>query len=114
MYEIKAYVRKVMVEYVVDRLASLPGVTGIAVVPLTEFGHFVGKDDRFLDKAMMAKLEVDVADQNMVDQVCQAIVVAGRTREGHPGDGRVLVSKLANAIRIDDGVSGADALRRRP
>ena len=42
MYEIKAYVRKAMTEFVIDELAKLDGVASIAVVSLNEFGHTAG------------------------------------------------------------------------
>ena len=112
MYEIKAYVRKAMTEFVIDELAKLDGVASIAVVSLNEFGHTAG-DSGPMEKVDMVKLEVDVASESAADTVADAIVRAGRTQEGHPGDGKVLISRLAKAIRIDDGVSGPEALRSR-
>ena len=85
MYEIKAYVREVMAEHVVDALARVKGVTSIAVVPLSEFGHLVGDESPL-------------------------IVRTGRTQDGHPGDGKVLVSRLVRAVRIEDGETGESAL----
>ncbi|WP_341581329.1 P-II family nitrogen regulator [Marinobacter metalliresistant] len=112
MYEIKAYVRKAMSELVIDEVAKLAGVASIAVVSLSEFGHTVN-DGSEMAKVEMVKLEVDVDSESAADTVADTIVRAGRTQEGHPGDGKVLISRLAKAIRIDDGVSGPEALRAR-
>jgi nitrogen regulatory protein P-II 1 len=110
MYEIKAYVREVMAEHVVDALAEVKGVTSIAVVSLNEFGHLVS-DGSPLEKVKMVKLEVDVATDADVDEVVDLIVRTSRTRDGHPGDGKVLVSRLIRAVRIEDGATGESALQ---
>ncbi|AHI29795.1 P-II family nitrogen regulator [Marinobacter similis] len=110
MYEIKAYVREVMAEHVVDALAKVKGVASIAVVSLNEFGHLVG-DESPLEKVQMVKLEVDVATETVADEVVDIIVRTSRTRDGHPGDGKVLVSRLVRAVRIEDGANDEDALQ---
>ena len=110
MYEIKAYVREVMAEHVVDALAKVKGVASIAVVSLNEFGHLVG-DESPLEKVQMVKLEVDVATDTVADEVVDIIVRTSRTRDGHPGDGKVLVSRLVQAVRIEDGATDESALQ---
>lgn len=110
MYEIKAYVREVMAEHVVDALAKVKGVASIAVVSLNEFGHLVG-DESPLEKVQMVKLEVDVATETVADEVVDIIVRTSRTRDGHPGDGKVLVSRLVQAVRIEDGATDESALQ---
>lgn len=102
MKEIKAYVRNVMVDDVIDALSKLNPVRGIAVVTLREYGH----TDRngSLDRVEMTKLEVDVADE-AEQEVVDCIVSHARTGEGHPGDGRVFVTQLHRAVRIADGSS---------
>jgi nitrogen regulatory protein P-II 1 len=110
MYEIKAYVREVMAEHVVDALAKVKGVASIAVVSLNEFGHLVG-DESPLEKVQMVKLEVDVATDAVADEVVDIIVRTSRTRDGHPGDGKVLVSRLVRAVRIEDGATDESALQ---
>ena len=74
MYEIKAYVREVMAEHVVDALAKVQGVASIAVVSLNEFGHLVG-DESPLEKVKMVKLEVDVATETVADEVVDIIEI---------------------------------------
>ena len=110
MYEIKAYVREVMAGHVVDALAKVKGVASIAVVSLNEFGHLVG-DESPLEKVQMVKLEVDVATDAVADEVVDIIVRTSRTRDGHPGDGKVLVSRLVQAVRIEDGATDESALQ---
>lgn len=100
MQEIKAYVREQMLDHVIDELAAVPGLPGIAVAHLREFGH--ATEDGRLVKTDMAKLEIDVSD-SLVESVVRTIVEHGRTGEGHPGDGKVFVSELRQAIRIADG-----------
>lgn len=100
MQEIKAYVREQMLDHVIDELAAVPGLPGIAVAHLREFGH--ATEDGRLVKTDMAKLEIDVSD-SLVESVVRTIVEHGRTDEGHPGDGKVFVSELRQAIRIADG-----------
>ena len=109
MYEVKAYVRREMLDGVVDALSAIPGIPGIAVVELREYGHAVASGS--LVKTQMAKLEIDVAEAQ-VQLVVDTIVSHARTQEGHPGDGKVFVSPLSSAIRIADGVQGEAALSR--
>ena len=59
----------------------------------------------------MVKLEVDVATDAVADEVVDIIVRTSRTRDGHPGDGKVLVSRLVQAVRIEDGATDESALQ---
>jgi nitrogen regulatory protein P-II 1 len=105
MYEIKAYVKQGKADDVVDALAQLEGVKGIAVVPLQEYGHAQGSGK--LTKVEMVKLELDVSSRELADTVARCIVEHARTGEGHTGDGHVLVSEVGRAIRIEDGADQA-------
>lgn len=100
MKEIKAYVREHMLDEVVDALAVIPGMPGVAVVRLREYGH--ATDDGRLVRVDMAKLEIDV-DDALLACVVETLVTHARTGDGHPGDGRVFVSELSQVIRIADG-----------
>lgn len=103
MKEIKAYVRNEMLDDVIDALGALRGVTGIAVVSLREFGHAANTGT--LTRVEMAKLELDCAD-SAVDEIIECILSTGRTGRGHAGDGKVFVSRVERAVRIEDGVEG--------
>jgi len=109
MKEIKAYVREHMLDEVIDALAAVPDLPGMAIVSVREFGHAV--ENGRLVKTEMAKLEIDVPDE-LVAPVVETIVDHARTGEGHPGDGKVFVSELREAIRIADGTRGDTAVRR--
>lgn len=101
MKEIKAYIRKNRLDQVIDALEAIPGMPGIAVVHLREYGHATDSGD--LVRIDMAKLEIDLEDA-LVDTVVNVIVAKAQTGAGHPGDGRVFVSELTQAIRIADGL----------
>lgn len=100
MKEVKAYIRENMLDSVIDALAAIPGMPGIAVVHLREYGH--ATDSGGLVRIDMAKLEIDVAD-TLVEAVVNTLIDTARTGAGHPGDGRVFVSELTQAIPIKDG-----------
>ena len=108
--EIKAYVREIMLEQVISELAHIEGIPGIAVVHLQEYGHV---QDGGLERVKMAKLEVDVLE-SLARTVVDAIVASGRTGDGHPGDGKVFISDLRDAIRISDGHRNEAAVQISP
>jgi len=110
MKEIKAYVRNNMVDGVIAALGVIKDVTGIAIVELKAFGHAAA--DGTLTMVEMTKLEVDVADASL-DAVVNTIIQHARTGTGHPGDGRVIVSEITDAIRIEDGDRGEAILQTR-
>jgi nitrogen regulatory protein P-II 2 len=57
----------------------------------------------------LPKVKIEVAvDDNIVDQVIEAIVGAAKT--GKIGDGKIFVFDLAQATRIRTGETGPDAL----
>lgn len=100
MKEIKAYIRPELADHVVDVLGLIPGLSGVAVVPVNDYGHVF--DNGGLKRTRMIKLEVDAADDE-VETVVRAILDNGRTGSGHSGDGSVLVIDVGSAYRISDG-----------
>ena len=109
MREVKAYIREHMLDEVINALAVVPNLPGIAVVSVREFGHAVGKGK--LVRTDMAKLEIDLPEE-LVEPVVQAILRHAKTGEGHPGDGKIFISELSEAVRIADGQRGAIAVQR--
>lgn len=109
MKEVKAYIRNALVDDVVDALEALPGVPAVAVVPVRGFGHTANGGPAV--RVEMSKLEVDLPD-DAVEPVIDCIVRHARTGDGHPGDGKVYVTELAEAVRVADGARGPDILRR--
>jgi len=110
MKEVKAYIREHMLDHVIDALAAIPDLPGIAVAHLREYGH--ATEDGGLVRIEMAKLEIDVTD-GMAEAVVETIVSHARTGAGHPGDGKIFVSDLGDAIRIADGTRGDAAMAVR-
>ena len=108
MKEIKAYVRNNMVNKMIDALAQLPEPPSVAAVPLETYGH--GVTDDAYGRLRMTKLEVDIADAR-VGEVVALIEQAAKTGEGHPGDGRILITNVEAALRIDTGERDEEALK---
>lgn len=107
MKEIKAYIRDNMVNNVIDALTALPGAPAVAVVPLRTYGH--GVTPGTFAGVHMTKIEVDVADHRATE-VAAIIRRHARTGDGHPGDGRILITNVEGAIRIADGEQGPHIL----
>lgn len=103
MQEVKAYIQEHMLDRVLDALNVIPTLPGIAIVHLREYGH--GSGSRRLVMTKMVKLELDLPDE-LVAPVVETIVEHARTGDGHPGDGKVFVCELHEAIRIADGARG--------
>jgi nitrogen regulatory protein P-II 2 len=89
------------------------GVQGMTVAEVKGFGRQKGHTELYrgaeyvVDFLPKVKLEVAV-DDNIVDQVIEAIVGAAKT--GKIGDGKIFVYELAQATRIRTGETGPDAL----
>ncbi len=113
MKEIKAIIQPFMLVHVLDalmRIDQLPGLTISDVKgwgksravgvrrPVREAGHAF---------ARKTKVEVVVTD-DMVEQVVGAVVRAART--GKPGDGKVFVYELAEAVKVRSGERGESAV----
>ncbi|MCZ6575331.1 MAG: P-II family nitrogen regulator [Acidiferrobacterales bacterium] len=89
------------------------GVQGMTVAEVKGFGRQKGHTELYrgaeyvVDFLPKVKIEVAV-DDNMLDQVVEAIVSSAKT--GKIGDGKIFVYDLAHAIRIRTGETGPDAL----
>jgi nitrogen regulatory protein P-II 2 len=89
------------------------GVQGMTVAEVKGFGRQKGHTELYrgaeyvVDFLPKVKLEVAV-DDNMLDQVVEAIVSSAKT--GKIGDGKIFIYDLAQAIRIRTGETGPDAL----
>lgn len=100
MKEIKAYVRPVLIDKVIDALALIDGLHGIAVVPTRDYVHC--EHHERLERIRMIKVEVDVSEE-LVETVVKTILETARSGEGHFGDGSVMVSEIGSGWRISDG-----------
>ena len=89
------------------------GINGLTVYEVKGFGRQKGHTELYrgaeyvVDYIPKVKIEVAV-DDNLADQVIDAIVEAART--GKIGDGKIFVTNLENVVRIRTGESGSSAL----
>lgn len=102
MKEIKAYIRRKSMDAVVNALAHIKELSGVSLSTVTGFGRSRGRL-RFVDFETHVKVEV-VCQDPLVGQVIDAIEKAGCT--GHRGDGKIFVSNVEQAVRIETGVRG--------
>lgn len=100
MKEIKAYIRRSMMDGVIDALEAIPGIPGIAFNEVGGYGHRA--DNGRFQRITMMKLEIDVPD-NMEETVIDCLLQHARTGSGHLGDGRIYISDIAAGINIRDG-----------
>ncbi len=89
------------------------GVQGITVTEVKGFGRQRGHTELYrgaeyvVDFLPKTKIEMAV-DENIVDQVIEAITSAART--GKIGDGKLFVTNLEEVIRIRTGETGPEAV----
>ena len=89
------------------------GIQGITVTEVKGFGRQRGHTELYrgaeyvVDFLPKAKIELAV-DDNIADQVVEAIVNTART--GKIGDGKVFVAEISEAIRIRTGETGSEAV----
>ena len=105
MKEIKAYIRRHMVDSVLDALAALPQAPGVTVIPVQGFGH--PKSDGPFRLVERTRLEM-VVSEAQVEAVVDCILRHART--GAFGDGKIFVSPVDMAVRIRTGERGEEAL----
>lgn len=112
MTKIEAIIRPGKIDDVKDALDEI-GIKGITVINVMGAGKQRGRTQYYrgqeyvvnlLDKT---KIETVVAD-DMVEDVISAISKSAFT--GEIGDGKIFVSKIAEAIRIRTGERGETAL----
>jgi nitrogen regulatory protein P-II 1 len=115
MKEIKAYIRRHLVNRVIEALqkAGAPGITVVEVHPVG-YGynpnyfeaHSFSAAERYAHWDVV-KLEAVCADEEL-EELIQ--VVQKYSRTGVKGDGRIFVSEVFDALRIRDGMRGSEAL----
>ena len=112
MKKIEAIIKPFKLDEVKEALQDV-GVQGLSVIEVKGFGRQKGHTELYrgaeyvVDFLPKVKIEV-VVDDNMLDQVTDAIVNAAKT--GKIGDGKIFVSTVEQAIRIRTSEEGPDAL----
>lgn len=106
MQEIKAYIKNHKLEAVTLALQRVEGVSGMSVSEVRGFGRSKSYAsasnpiDGTANFVNHVKIEIVCHDQ-YVETVLQVLKTVART--GLRGDGRIFVSDVARAIRIEDG-----------
>ena len=112
MKKVEAIIKPFKLDEVKESLQEI-GIQGLSVLEAKGFGRQKGHTELYrgaeyvVDFLPKVKIEV-VVDDNMLDQVTDAIVNAAKT--GKIGDGKIFVSDVSQAIRIRTGEAGPDAL----
>lgn len=110
MQEIKAYIKQHRLEAVTLALHRVDGISGMSVSEVRGFGRGkahssaenpIGGADEFVRHV---KVEI-VCHDRFVDNIIEVFKKEAHT--GLRGDGRIFVSDIGRAIRIQDGVEDA-------
>jgi len=112
MKEIKAYIKPHKLNAVTEGLHAIEGLTGVSVVDVKGFGrsrkkNAPGQDDDWVFYVPHVKIEIVCLDE-MVDRVVQAIQKTAHT--GLRGDGKIYISSIDEAIRIETGKRGEESV----
>lgn len=110
MHEIKAIIRRDRLENVVHALRRIRDLPGMTVSTVTGYGRLQpGDAQRAIEfgEVAMTKLEVVVPDA-ILTEALTSIRRAAFT--GHPGDGKVFVLPVEQAMKIRSDEKGIDAL----
>lgn len=113
MKEIKAYIRPEVFGSVAAALGEAEGVTGMSAVRVYGFGRSGPKESkheiilRARDFPSHIKVEVVCADDK-AEQAISAIEFAAHT--GLRRDGKIFVSEVLEAVRIETGDRGQGAV----
>ena len=110
MYEVKSIIRPERVAAVVHALHDIPDVPGVTVSVVRGFGRRTSSSAATAieyGETEMAKLET-VVPETLLQQVVATVQELAAT--GRPGDGKVFISRVDEAIKIRSGTRGSDAL----
>lgn len=113
MKEIKAIIQPARLYSVLTALRDIPELPGVTVSEIRGFprGHADPRSSSHgidaVDSFDLVKVECVVPDEK-VDAVVDAIARAART--GNPGDGKIFVLDVQDAVSIRTGKRGEDAI----
>lgn len=113
MKEVKAIIQPHMKEFVVDELAGMEDLPGVTVEKTMGWGRSkAAHTDHPVEAgphqfAQKVKLEIVVRD----DQVGELVeLIRESAHTGEPGDGKIFVSNVEQAVRIRTNERGDEAL----
>lgn len=113
MKEVKAYIKSRKLTDVTLALHKVKGLTGMSVVDAQGFGRskvmkaFKGMNNDPADYVPYVKIEIVCSDQ-LVKQIITIIEKTAYT--GLRGDGKIYVSNVDSAVRIETGEHGEKAV----
>jgi nitrogen regulatory protein P-II 1 len=113
MKKIEAIIRSERLQPVQDALDEL-GASGLTVTEVMGCGRQKGYTEQYRGSraniSLLPKIKVEsVIPDHVVEQAVEAIVAAAFT--GQPGDGRIFVAPIEQAVRIRTGERGEEGLR---
>jgi nitrogen regulatory protein P-II 1 len=113
MIRVTFCIRPHRLEAVKSAVASL-ALTGMTVSDVRGMGNspektdwFGGSDAGIVPLPIRAKVEVVVPDE-MADQVVAAVLTNAQT--GEPGDGKIFLERVEDAVRVRTGERGEEAV----
>jgi len=113
MKQIKAYIKPHKLSKVTLALHMVEGLSGMSVTDVRGFGRGKAKDaphrivDDLVDYIPQVKIEI-VCTDNKMEEVVSVIQKVAHT--GLRGDGKIYVSNIEDAIRIQTGERGDEAV----
>lgn len=113
MKEIKAIIQPGRLYTVLTALRDIPDMPGLTVSEIRGFprGHADPRSPSHgidaVDSIELAKVECVVPDQK-ADAVVN--IIAGAAHTGNPGDGKIFVSDIQDAVKIRTGERGEKAI----
>jgi nitrogen regulatory protein P-II 1 len=113
MKKVEAIIRSERLQAVQDALDEL-GASGLTVTEVMGCGRQKGYTEQYRGSraniSLLPKIKVEsVLPDHVVDQAVEAIVGAAYT--GQPGDGRIFVWPIEQAVRIRTGERGEEVVR---
>jgi nitrogen regulatory protein P-II 1 len=99
MKEIKAIIRRIMLDSVIDALHAIEDIPGLTISTVRGYGRRGPVLERLSESeySKMIKLEI-VVPNDMLQTVVQ--IIASKAHTGNPGDGLIFVSDVEDVIRI--------------
>jgi nitrogen regulatory protein P-II 1 len=113
MKEIKAIVQPFQLAAIVTALEEIPDLPGITVFEVHGFGRrrAQGAKDSLEDESILyaKKMQLELV---VPDRLVELVVgtIRERARTGAPGDGKIFIHSLDDALRIRTGERGEAAL----
>jgi nitrogen regulatory protein P-II 1 len=101
MKEVRAYVQPFVIGRLVQALMEIPGFPGMSVLDCDGFGRLLVDAGQAFDPLISKKRIEIILDDDMVDHVIGVII--DRAQTGRPGDGRIFVYDVKEAVTIRTG-----------